>query len=166
MRIWSPDLWNNMPKQFLLGQNKEFAMMVRGNLLGQNHSTVQYALDNEVEKLIALRVKFYDFVKANDIFNINEKAGVFNYINSKVGFSDKVDIKKVIKYYKQDKIYDEHNYQYLIECLDNLFGKMIGTIKRYNGEFYSDKHRNQLWEMFTKNYSWYLDDIVEMYVHN
>lgn len=165
MRIWSPRTWKSMPKQILLGQNKEFAGMVAGNMLGQNHKTVQYALDDEVEKLIALRVKFYDFVKANDIFNIDDKAGIFNYINSRVGFSDKVDIKKVIKYYKQNRIYDHHDEKYFIECLDNLWGKMTGKIKHHTGRYYSDKHRSQLADMFENNYKWYIDNKVEQYYH-
>lgn len=124
MRLFHEDLWQYLPKQHILGQNKEIAMAIRSNMLGHSHSTVQYALDDDVEKLIAWRIKFYNYVVENDIFNINHNAGAYNYINSNAGFEPNIDIDKVKYWCEQDKIYNEHSDEYLLECLNNLWGKM------------------------------------------
>ena len=154
MRLWHEATWDYLPLQWQLSISKEIAMAIRSNMLGHKHSTVQYALDDDVEKLIAYRLKFYDFVVDNDIFNIDDRAGAYNYINSKVGFSSEIDIEKVKYWYNQENIYEHHNEEYFIECLDNLWGKMTGDIKRYNGEDYNDKNKKMLWKMFSEKLAW------------
>lgn len=169
MRLWDETLLKYLPKQILMGQHRECCAL-RGKGWNKNHSTVQYALDDDMEKLIAYHNKVIKICVEKHDINISKEWCNFRYRGKQLGYDNTLDLVKVRQYrnrtHKNSVIYDKHNGKYTIECLDNLFGKMIGVIKRYNGEVYSDKYRNQLWDMFNKNFQWYLDDIVEMYIHN
>lgn len=132
MRIWDQRLIKSLPYNpgtslnQLGGQRRENAAM-RGLGWEKKHSTVQYALDDEFEKLIA-----YDMLIIDEILRRNPNANIdknwldYNYRGKRQNECKliNIDINKVNLYYNDalhgKMIYDYRDDKYLQECIENL----------------------------------------------
>lgn len=124
MRLWHEELIEKLPRQQLLGQHRE-ACALRGNGWGKPHSTVNYVFDYSYKRLY-----YYHCLIMQEMirrgYNVSEEWFNPNY-RGKQCKSIKKDLKINLKWLKVKKtnIYPEHDYNYLVECIDNLRGKGV-----------------------------------------
>lgn len=169
MRLWHQDMVQHLPKKLLLGQHRECCAL-RGKGWEKKHSTVQYALDDDIEKLIAYH-KIIMTVLINK-FNVAVDESWFEsiYRGKKLPIDNNIDSNEVFilahnSIATKEPIHDHHDYEYLIECLDNLWGKMTTETKDYEGRNYGLKYRAAVCSMFKKHYPYYIKDKIEEYLH-
>jgi uncharacterized protein (TIGR02328 family) len=122
MRLWHQDLISRLPRQQLLGQHRECCAL-RGKGWGKKHSVVNYVFQYPMEHLIA-----YHFLIMHEMekrgYNIELKWWSGKYRGLKCNeydFNWEI-FKNVVS---KDIIYQEHDKEYLEECLSNLKGKGI-----------------------------------------
>ena len=124
MRLWHEQLINKLPRQQLLGQHRECCAL-RGKGWNKNHSTVDYIFDHDIEKLIAYHFKAMDEMILRG-YNPNLKWYIPEYRGKTLGYADEP---KHPNKYLAEKTYDEHDENYLRECVDNLKAK--GCVCRF-----------------------------------
>ena len=128
MRLWPEQILNKIPRQQLLGQHRECCAL-RGKGWGKPHSTINYIFEYKLEDLIAYHLRVMDMMEKRG-YNPNEKWREYKYRGKKVGYDNKIKEKIVNEKYNQESyIYDEHNQEYLQECIINLDNK--GCICRF-----------------------------------
>jgi uncharacterized protein (TIGR02328 family) len=112
MRLFHEHLIPYLPRQQLIGQNRECsALMCKG--WGKPHSIVNYIFNYNREKLLL----YWDVVQIE-----MKKRGYRITVNCK----DKAEKYSVIMpAEKRDPVYPEHNDRYLVICLYNLLEKEI-----------------------------------------
>lgn len=123
MRLWHEKLISKLPRRQLLGQHRECCAL-RGKGWNKTHSTVQYVFEYDIEKLIAYHMRVMKELQ-NRGYRVNEEWLKCSYRGKQLGYSYKIDIRKVMKYKENEVIYSEHNDEYLNECLENLRHKGI-----------------------------------------
>lgn len=118
MRLWHQDLISKLPRQQLLGQHRECCAL-RGNGWGKPHATVNYVFNYPSEYL-------YDYHML--IIGEMEKRGYSVTENWKIPiYRGKVCEPYPVynKYNHKKVIYDEHDADYMRECVENLGRKGI-----------------------------------------
>lgn len=121
MRLWHQSLIKHLPRQQLLGQHRECCAL-RGAGWGRKHSVVDYVFTHSPAKLVS-----YHFLVMEEMENRNYHPDPIwkngNWRGLKIGMDNWVNENEII--INNEIIYDEHNDDYLKECLDNLKGKGI-----------------------------------------
>lgn len=118
MRLWHEDLIGKLPRQQLLGQHRECCAL-RGNGWGKKHATVNYVFSYSPYKLF----QYHLFIMQE-----MEKRG---YKVDKLWADPKYRGKTCERYTDLEEversfpIYEEHNEEYLKDCLENLREKGI-----------------------------------------
>ena len=128
MRLWHQDLIPHLPRQQLLGLHRECCAL-RGKGWGRKHATVNYVFTHLPEYLISYHYKVMDEMKARG-YHPDETWYNPNYRGSILGFqetwTDKNLMNSILEYTKTHLCYpEEHNEDYLIECLNNLKEKGV-----------------------------------------
>ena len=127
MRLWHQFLISKLPRQQLLGQHRECCAL-RGAGWGRKHSVVNYVFDHEPECLVA-----YHYLIMNEMrrrgYNPNEVWYEKDYRGTALGteqnWCSTELLYKILEKSSVDCIYQEHNNEYLQECLNNLKEKDI-----------------------------------------
>lgn len=122
MRLWSQQLISKLPRQQLLGQHRECCAL-RGNGWNKNHKTVNYVFEYPMEKLFA-----YHYLIMQEMENRCYKVAPEWWSGSYRGKQCKeYDFRWIYfkKYLDNDIIFDEHNQEYMHECIENLRNKNI-----------------------------------------
>lgn len=124
MRLWHQDLISKLPRQQLLGQHRECCAL-RGRGWGRKHSVVNYVFTYTPEPLVAYHFKVMDEMKARG-YHPDETWYNPDYRGTSLGTEEGWTEEYLIQvFYNQDKIFIEHNDEYLQECIENLKGKGI-----------------------------------------
>jgi uncharacterized protein (TIGR02328 family) len=126
MRLWHQKIIPYLPRQQLLGQHRECCAL-RGKGWTKKHATVQYALDDKLEKLVAYHWLVIDEMESRG-YSVDNSWKYPDYRGKLLEFcpSFNFDLFEVYrKFNNQTMIYDYHDDRYLNECLDNLRGKGI-----------------------------------------
>lgn len=124
MRLWHQNLIPKLPRQQLLGQHRECCAL-RGRGWGRKHSVVNYVFTYTPDLLVAYHFKVMDEMKARG-YHPDEIWYNPDYRGNTLGMVEGWTCKPILEQYcKQDKIFIEHNGEYLQECIDNLKGKGI-----------------------------------------
>ena len=119
IRLWHEQLISKLPRQQLLGQHREVAAL-RGKGWNKPHSTVNYVFKHDPIKLVSYHYKIMEEM-LNRGYNIAEEWLDVNYrgkIEAPYNTYNTLDIIAT-------NIYQEHDNNYLIECLENLKNKGI-----------------------------------------
>lgn len=121
MRLWHQDLISKLPTQQLLGQHRE-ACALRGNGFGRKHSTVDYVFTHSPYMLYE-----YHLLVMREMRNRGYKANDLWYNPLYRGLKCEAYTYENLNYeiHSKDKIYKEHDEEYLKECLENLASKGI-----------------------------------------
>ena len=125
MRLWHQKLLTSLPRQQLLGQHRECSAL-RGKGQGKNHSVVNYVFTHIPEKLVAYHYLVMDEMERRGYHpdpiwrNINYRGKTLGETSN---WCDKALVDTWYNY--NGNIYDEHNDEYLQECIDNLSSKGI-----------------------------------------
>lgn len=126
MRLWHQKLIEHLPGKQLLGQHRECCAL-RGLGWGKPHSVVNYVFKHPYINLYEYHLRVISEMIHRG-YNVDSKwldkefrGKTRGYDNSE--FTQNVNqlIIKPTNYI----IYPEHNYEYLIECLNNLINKGI-----------------------------------------
>jgi len=129
MRLWHQSLLPHLPLKQLVGQHRECCAL-RGKGWYKKHSTVQYALDDKFEKLVAYHLVVINEAEARNI-NISDEWKDIYYRGKKLnrlaeGELDTGLISNLVSSSKKrKKIYAEHNISYIYECIKNLREKNV-----------------------------------------
>ena len=118
MRLWHYKLIPHLPRQQLLGQHRECCAL-RGNGWGKNHSIVNYVFKHPYGMLF----NYHEIIikeMSKRGYLVNSDLKYKNYRGKSLGFEESCF---TYGYYEQN--YEEHNEQYLQECLENLRNKGI-----------------------------------------
>jgi uncharacterized protein (TIGR02328 family) len=129
MRLWHQKLIPKLPWNQLIGQHRE-SCALRGNGFAMKHSTVQYALNSRIERLIAFHLLVIEELEVRKPgINIEENWYRLNYRGKNVGIDDSVNTWLVKRTHSNARnggmIYSFHDDEYLRECIENLRGKGI-----------------------------------------
>lgn len=118
MRLWHIDLLERLPRQQLLGQHRECCAL-RGNGWGRNHSTVNYVFRYPYSKLYSYHsIVMREMLRRG--YKITHYWFSIEYRGKDICW-DKSSFTKMT-----DSLgYDEHNNEYLKDCIHNL--KMKGV---------------------------------------
>lgn len=120
MRLWHYKLIRKLPVQQLVGQHREAAAL-RGLGWGKKHSTVNYVFKHSYKKLFNYHwLVMQEMV--NRGYNVEPKWFNLRYRGKRLGFDDS-DF--VVRSDDDNLLYEEHNDDYLKECLDNLANKGV-----------------------------------------
>ena len=125
MRLWHQSLIPYLPRQQLLGQHRELCAL-RGKGWGRKHPTVDYVFQYDPAYLVA----YHNLIMkemTNRGYHPDPVWSNITYRGKILGY-DKDFVKDIsILDYDTTKgnLYQEHNDEYLRECLDNLHNKGI-----------------------------------------
>lgn len=125
MRLWHQSLLSKLPRQQLLGAHRECAAL-RGKGWGKKHSVVDYVFTHIPEKLVAYHWLVMDEMVRRGYHpdsiwrNINYRGKV---LGEESNWCDETLVD--VWYQYKGCIYEEHNADYLQECIDNLSNKGI-----------------------------------------
>lgn len=123
MRLWHEELLRKLPRQQLLGLNRECAALI-GLGWTKKHSTVQYALDDSLERLKAYHLRVIDEMERRG-YKVSREWYNPLYRGKRVGMDHNINPVTALTIYLTDGlIYQQHNKSYLKECIENL--KMKG----------------------------------------
>ena len=128
MRLWHQKLLPYLPRQQLLGQHRECCAL-RGAGWGRRHSVVNYVFAHEPERLAAYHFLVMDEMARRGyhpdrIWTKPNWRG--NKLQEQEGWCSVEKVAELIlSGMSNEMIYEEHNDEYLKECLDNLASKNI-----------------------------------------
>lgn len=120
MRLWHEDLIKFLPRQQLLGQNRECCAL-RGNGWGKPHSVVNYVFKHSPMKLYVYHMKVIHEMHAR---GYSSNIEWFNPQYRGLKCSPWKEGQLTYNYYT-DNNYSEHDDDYLNVCLNNLKAKGI-----------------------------------------
>lgn len=128
MRLWHQRLIPHLDRQRLLGQHRECAAL-RGKGWGKKHATVDYVFTHVPDALVAYHYLIMDEMKARG-YNPDEvwrrPSWRGKEIQDQPGWASMDFVDMYLETAKRGRmIYQEHNDEYLRECLDNLREKGI-----------------------------------------
>lgn len=118
MKLWHYEMIPYLPRQQLLGQHREVCAC-RGNGWGQNHSLVNYVWKCPYDYLIGYHARVMKEMKRRN-YTVTSKWFDPRYRGQHrppyPNWAPVID--------PNNLIYPEQNQQYLLDCLDNLEGKI------------------------------------------
>jgi uncharacterized protein (TIGR02328 family) len=127
MRLWHQKLIPFLPRQQLLGQHRECCAL-RGKGWGKKHKIVDYVFTHNPAKLVAYHYLIMDEMKRRG-YKPDTTWLCCDYRGSVLGYAQPMEFCDgiLLQLYtsNSDIIYNEHNDEYLQECLENLRGKGI-----------------------------------------
>lgn len=123
MRLWHEEMLGKLPRQQLLGQHRECCAL-RGLGWKKKHSTVQYALNDDFEKLVVYHQRVINEM-INRGYNVDNKWRNLNYRGKIIGYDSNISNKKINFYNSRKIVYDYHNKNYYNECVQNLASKGV-----------------------------------------
>ena len=118
MRLWHQHLIPYLPRQQLLGAHRECCAL-RGAGWGRSHSVVNYVFTHSPNKLVAYHYKVMDEMERRG-YHPDKTWRDPEWRGNKLG-----KVPGWAKAEKCDWVYEEHNEEYLRECLENLERKGI-----------------------------------------
>ena len=121
MRLWHQDLIQHLPRQQLLGQHRECCAL-RGKGWGKKHSVVDYVFTHDPEYLYVYHCRVMDEMERRG-YNPDQTWRNASYRGKALGY-DKEFIGDCYAY-TRFPVYEEHNDEYLQECIENLKNKGI-----------------------------------------
>lgn len=121
MRLWHEKLIPFLPRQQLLGQHRECCAL-RGKGWGRKHSVVNYVFEHDPEYLYIYHCRVMDEMKRRG-YNPDETWYKASYRGKIIGYDTEFCGDEYA--YTRYPMYDEHNDEYLKECLENLKEKGI-----------------------------------------
>ena len=121
MRLWHESLLSKLPRQQLLGQHRECCAL-RGAGWGRKHSVVNYVFTHDPEYLYVYHCRVIDEMK-NRGYHPDEIWYNASYRGKTLGYDPHFCGDEYA--YTRHPVYDEHNDEYLKECIDNLKSKGI-----------------------------------------
>lgn len=126
MRLWHEALIPHLPRQQLLGQHRECCAL-RGLGWGKPHATVNYVFKHSPMWLVAYHYKVMnEFYHRGYAYDENWEDKFFRGYNCMpLEYSIEDSHEFYQAYSLRDKVYPEHDAEYLKECLDNLARKGI-----------------------------------------
>ena len=126
MRLWHEFLLSKLPRQQLLGLHRECCAL-RGNGWGRKHSTVDYVFTHLPERLVAYHWRVMTEMERRG-YHPDKVWDNPNYRGKTLGIQDNwcdEDMVDIWYNYNGYIFHEEHNNEYLIECLENLKTKGI-----------------------------------------
>lgn len=118
MRLWHESIITKLPRQQLLGQHRECCAL-RGNGWGKKHATVDYVFTYSPYKLYQYHMLVINEMKRRG-YNIDQMWENPSYRGKKCPpFENMTDHQETYS------PYEEHDNDYLKECIDNLAKKGI-----------------------------------------
>ena len=121
MRLWHEQMITQLPKNQLLGQHRECCAL-RGNGWGKKHRTVNYVFLYSPYCLYRYHSLVMDEMEKRG-YQVSVEWRDRNY-RGKIA-EKYANIEEVMV---DTPIYKEHNYEYLLECIENLKEKGIHFI--------------------------------------
>lgn len=118
MRLWHEKLIQSLPRNQLLGQHRECCAL-RGKGWGKRHSTVNYVFEYSPYLLYKYHLLVMEEMNRRG-YRVSEEWLNKDYRGKNMERYDNLIPVEVIS-----PIYQEHNEEYLIECLENLENKHI-----------------------------------------
>lgn len=118
MRLWHEKLIQSLPRNQLLGQHRECCAL-RGKGWGKRHSTVNYVFEYSPYLLYKYHLLVMEEMNRRG-YRVSEEWFNKDYRGKNMERYDNLIPVEVIS-----PIYQEHNEEYLIECLENLENKHI-----------------------------------------
>ena len=118
MRLWHEQLIPLLPKNQLLGQHRECCAL-RGNGWNKKHKTVDYAFSYSPYHLFSYHSVVMDEMEERG-YKVSEEWRDKNYRGKTAEKYDNLEEKMI-----ESPIYQEHNGEYLLECIENLRNKGI-----------------------------------------
>jgi len=118
MRLWHEQLIPLLPKNQLLGQHRECCAL-RGNGWNKKHKTVDYAFSYSPYHLFSYHSLVMDEMEKRG-YKVSEEWRDQNYRGRAAEKYDNLEEKNI-----ESPIYQEHNGEYLLECIENLRNKGI-----------------------------------------
>lgn len=124
MRLWHQDLIHKLPQKQLCGQWRECAALL-GNGWGKKHSTVNYVFTHSESFLVAYSIIVFYEMRSRG-YNPNPKM-IREQLLKRLSEDE---VNRVIIIGKDIskrgiQIYNEHDKDYLVECINNLKNKGI-----------------------------------------
>lgn len=124
MRLWHIDLLTKLPQKQLCGQWRECAALM-GNGWGRKHSVVNYVFTYPEEYLVAYSIYVMKEMLRRK-YHPNHEV-IFNSLLKRHTPADVITIvskaEKLVE--NNSKLFNEHNEDYMMECLLNLKSKNI-----------------------------------------
>ncbi|NLN52511.1 MAG: hypothetical protein GX145_06885 [Clostridiaceae bacterium] len=118
MRLWHEKLIQSLPRNQLLGQHRECCAL-RGKGWGKRHSTVNYVFEYSPYLLYKYHLLVMEEMNRRG-YRVSEEWFNKDYRGKNMERYENLIPVEVIS-----PIYQEHNEEYLIECLENLENKHI-----------------------------------------
>ncbi len=118
MRLWHEKLIPLLPREQLLGQHRECCAL-RGNGWGKKHSTVDYVFTHSAYKLFCYHKLIIKEMKTRGYKPDKLWENPLHRGKTCKPF------KELLSTAKTSPIYNEHDEEYLKECIDNLKEKGI-----------------------------------------
>lgn len=119
MRLWHQALIPHLPRAQLLGQHRECCAL-RGLGWGKKHATVNYVFEHPLAWLEEYHgLVMHEMCKRS--YKVDPKWGISGYRGKNVSGQVHYGYLPLTK----RKVYPEHDYVYLEECLNNLAAKGI-----------------------------------------
>ncbi len=118
MRLWHEKLIQSLPRNQLLGQHRECCAL-RGKGWGKRHSTVNYVFEYSPYLLYKYHLLVMEEMNRRG-YRVSAEWLNKDYRGKNMERYDNLIPMEVIS-----PIYQEHNEEYLIECLENLESKHI-----------------------------------------
>lgn len=120
MRLWHQDLIRYLPDKQLLGQHRELCAL-RGLGFGKKHKIVDYVFQYSYANLYHFHLIVMEEMTKRG-FMVNNLWNNIKYRGKRIGFDNSYftnnhSVNKII--------YQEHNIDYLKECLENLNSKKV-----------------------------------------
>lgn len=131
MRLWHQDLLEILPEKQLMSQHRECCAL-RGKGWGKKHSTVDYVFTHPIEKLVGYHLKVLTLMQR---YNVDKQWYSPQYRGRELGVDNNISSVSALKQSLQPLIYPEHDTTYMVECLDNLIGKLKNKLDRYIVEY-------------------------------
>ena len=118
MRLWHEQIIHLLPKNQLLGQDRECCAL-RGNGWNKKHKTVDYVFTYSSYNLFIYHSKIMDEMEKRG-YRVSREWRDKNYRGQKAKSYSNLEETNI-----STPIYKEHNDEYLLECIENLAGKGI-----------------------------------------
>jgi uncharacterized protein (TIGR02328 family) len=129
MRLWAEQLMGILPDMQLKGQHRECCAL-RGKGWGKKHATVDYVFTHSPLKLVAYHWRLMLEIERRKLMKLDTKWFNPAYRGKLLGYGPTVLPAQVVTEASQP-IYPEHKEEYLMECLDNIIGKLKEKLYKY-----------------------------------